>query len=68
MDKKIVEMLHLGLEPVGIFFGNTTAKSELEASTDKRNCVVPFLLAAAKGKILKSGCKRFSSDKIIYLW
>jgi hypothetical protein len=48
MDKKIVEMLQLGLEPVGIFFGNTTAQSELEASTDKRNCVVPFLLAAAK--------------------
>ena len=59
MDKKIVEMLHLGLEPVGIFFGNTTAKSELEASTDKRNCVVPFLLAAAKGKISsmdEAGC------------
>lgn len=59
MDKKIVEMLHLGLEPVGIFFGNTTAKSELEASPDKRNCVVPFLLAAAKGKISsmdEAGC------------
>ena len=59
MDKKIVEMLHLRLEPVGIFFGNTTAKSELEASPDKRNCVVPFLLAAAKGKISsmdEAGC------------
>ncbi len=40
-------MLHLELEPVGIFFGNTAAKCDLEASPDKRNCVVPFLLSAA---------------------
>ena len=52
MDKKLVEMLHLELEPVGIFFGNTAAKCDLEASPDKRNCVVPFLLSAAKGKIV----------------
>lgn len=32
MDIKIVEMLHLRLEPVGIFLGNTSAKCELEAS------------------------------------
>jgi len=25
MNKKIVEMLHLSLEPVGIFLGNTSA-------------------------------------------
>ena len=31
MGKKLIEMLHLQLEPVGIFFGNTTAHSELEA-------------------------------------
>lgn len=43
----MVEMLHLELEPVGIFFGNTAAKCDLEASPDKRNCVVPFLLSAA---------------------
>ena len=48
---KIVELLHLQLEPVGIFFGNTTANCELEASPQKRNCVIPFVLAAAKGKI-----------------
>lgn len=51
MNSKIVEMLHLNMEPVGIFFGNTEAKSEMEASPDRRNCVVPFILAAAKGKI-----------------
>ena len=42
MEKKIVQMLHLALEPVGIFLGNTSAKSELEASPKKRNCVIPF--------------------------
>ena len=52
MGKKLAQMLHLELEPVGIFFGNTAAKCDLEASPDKRNCVVPFLLSAAKGKIV----------------
>ena len=59
MEKKIVQMLHLALEPVGIFLGNTSAKSELEASPQKRNCVIPFVLAAAKGKITsmdEAGC------------
>ncbi len=59
MNKKLVEMLHLDLEPVGIFFGNTDAKSELQASPDRRNCVIPFVMAAAKGKITsmdESGC------------
>jgi len=59
MDKKLVEMLHLELEPVGIFFGNTAAKSEMEADPDKRNCVIPFVRAAAKGKITsmdEAGC------------
>ena len=59
MDKKLVEMLHLDLEPVGIFFGNTNAKSDLEASPEKRNCVIPFVMAAAKGKITsmdEAGC------------
>jgi len=59
MDMKLVEMLHLELEPVGVFFGNTAAKSDLEASADKRNCVIPFILAAAKGKITSmddTGC------------
>lgn len=56
---KLVEMLHLDLEPVGIFFGNNTAKSELEASPQKRNCVISFVMAAAKGKITsmdEAGC------------
>ena len=59
MSKKLAEMLHLDLEPVGIFFGNTTAVCETEASPDKRNCVIPFLMAAANGKIVgmdEAGC------------
>lgn len=51
MNMRLVEMLHLELEPVGIFFGNTTATCDLVASPAKRNCVIPFLLTAAKGKI-----------------
>ena len=30
MNEKIVEMLHLSLEPVGIFLGNASAICELE--------------------------------------
>ena len=59
MDNRIVQLLHLQLEPVGVFFGNTTANSELEASPQRRNCVIPFILAAAKGKITsldEQGC------------
>ena len=59
MNEKIVEMLHLSTEPVGIFLGNTSAICELEASPQKRNCVIPFVLAAAKGKITsldEDGC------------
>lgn len=59
MDKKLVELLHLELEPVGIYFGNTSADCDLEASPEKRNCVIPFVIAAAKGKIScmdEAGC------------
>lgn len=51
MNKKLTEMLHLELEPVGIYFGETSAKPDLEAAPQKRNCVIPFVMAAAKGKI-----------------
>lgn len=49
---KLTEMLHLELEPVGIYLGNTSAKCDLDASAEKRNCVMPFLMSAAKGKIV----------------
>jgi len=59
MKSKLVEMLHLDLEPVGIFFGNADAECETIAEPGKRNCVVPFLLAAARGKVVgitEEGC------------
>lgn len=59
MNQKLVDMLHLELEPVGIYFGNTTAVCDLQAAASKRNCVVPFLQAAAKGKVIsmdEAGC------------
>lgn len=59
MEQKLVGLLHLELEPVGIFFGNTTARSDLEASPAKRNCVISFVWAAANRKITsmdEAGC------------
>lgn len=50
MDHKLAEMLYLEQEPVGVFFGNTEVVCDKDASPETRNCVVPFLLAAAKGK------------------
>ena len=59
MASELVEMLHLELEPVGVFLGNAEAECDLVASPSKRNCVVPFLLAAARGKVAgmdEEGC------------
>ena len=52
MFKKLIEMLHLDSEPVGIFLGNTETACDIDASPDKRNCVVPFLMSASKGKTI----------------
>ena len=45
-------MLHLRLEPVGIYFGNTEAECDLVPPPDKRNCVAPLLMAAARGQVI----------------
>lgn len=45
-------MLHLELEPIGIFFGDTSAECDLDAFPDKRNCVIPLLMAVANGKTI----------------
>ena len=52
MDNRLTEMLHLDLEPVGVFLGNADAPCDFAASPEKRNCVVPLLLAAARGKTI----------------
>ena len=59
MTTQLVEMLHLELEPVGVFLGNADATCDTQAQPGKRNCVVPFLLSAARGKIVgidEEGC------------
>ena len=50
MESTLVEMLHLDLEPVGVFLGNAEAECDVDAKPDKRNCIVPLLLAAARGR------------------
>ncbi|MCR5845552.1 MAG: DUF169 domain-containing protein [bacterium] len=50
MSSELVEMLHLDLEPVGVYLGNASAPCDLEASPEKRNCIVPLLLTAARGR------------------
>ena len=52
MQSKLVEMLHLDLEPVGIYFGNADTECDTVADSGKRNCVVPFLLSAARGRTI----------------
>ena len=52
MNQNLVEMLHLELEPVGIYFGNTTAQCDLQADPSKRNCVMAFVHTAARGKVV----------------
>ena len=52
MEIKLMQMLHLDREPVGIFLGNTSATCDFDASPDKRNCVIPLLLSASKGKTI----------------
>ncbi len=50
METELLRLLHLKTEPVGIFLGNTDASCDYDASPDKRNCVIPLLMAAANGK------------------
>lgn len=38
--------------PVGIFLGNTDADCDFDASPDKRNCVIPLLIAASKEEVI----------------
>ena len=52
MKSELSEMLRLEMEPVGIFFANTSISCEHSPSTETRNCVVPLLMACAAGKII----------------
>ena len=50
MENELIRLLHLEAEPVGVFLGNTDAACDFDASPDKRNCVIPLLMAASKGQ------------------
>lgn len=52
MENELIRLLHLKTEPVGVFLGNVDAACDLDASPEKRNCVVPLLMAASKGKTI----------------
>ena len=52
MENRLISYLHLETEPVGIFLGNTEAPCDMEADPGTRNCVVPLLMAAARGKVI----------------
>ena len=52
MENRLIQMLHLKFEPVGIYLGNTDAVCDFDASPEKRNCVIPLLIAASKGKTI----------------
>jgi uncharacterized protein (DUF169 family) len=50
MQQRLVQMLHLQREPVGIFFANTTAVCDVDTNPQTRNCVIPQLMKASEGK------------------
>lgn len=52
MENNLTQMLHLKTEPVGVFLGNTDAVCDLDVSPEKRNCVVPLLMGASRGKTI----------------
>ena len=50
MHKKLIQMLHMEREPVGIYFANTTAVCDVDADPEARNCVIPFLMKVSEGQ------------------
>lgn len=52
MQKKLTQMLHMEREPVGIYFGNTTAACDRDANPEVRNCVIPFLMKVSDGQVI----------------
>lgn len=51
MKPSLTQMLYLDMEPIGVFFGNTSAQCDMTASPERRNCVIPVLMTVSKGKI-----------------
>ncbi len=51
-SKEILSHLHLEREPVGIYLGNTSIAVDLEAPVRPHNCVIPYISAASRGKVI----------------
>ena len=52
MQRKLVQMLHMEREPVGIYFANTDAVCDVDADPKKRNCVIPLLMKVSEGQTI----------------
>ncbi len=52
MHYTIQDLLHLELEPVGIFYCNEAPAHALTLRKDKRNCVADMLMGAARGRTI----------------
>ena len=52
MERKLIKMLHMERQPVGIFFANTTALCDMDADPKARNCVIPLLMKASEGQVI----------------
>lgn len=52
MQSTLIQMLHMEREPVGIYFANTTAVCDMDASPETRNCVIPLLMRVSEGEMI----------------
>lgn len=50
MNYKLVDLLHLEWQPVGLFYVDEKPDDALTMKAGKRNCVADMLIAAARGK------------------
>lgn len=50
MKSDLIERLHVTEQPIAVLLSNEKPENAMEAQVGKRACVVPFILAAARGK------------------
>lgn len=52
MRYNIQNLLHMELEPVGIFYCDKAPEHALSLRSDRRSCVADMLMGAARGKTI----------------
>ena len=52
MQRKLIEMLHMKRQPVGIYFANTETVCDFDAKPEARNCVIPLLMKVSEGQTI----------------